>query len=89
MKIFTMRPSFHGYSYSAIVQWYYERAWNTMTGAKRAIVAKTVDMYITEIAEEHRTIRFNIPKNHDDADEFLACNKKNIKIIDDFLPTIP
>ncbi|MFT4861432.1 MAG: hypothetical protein ACI95C_000642 [Pseudohongiellaceae bacterium] len=84
MKIFTMRPSFHGYSYSVIVQWYYERAWNTMTGAKRAIVARTVDLYLSEVAEEYRTIRFNIPLNHEDADEFLACNKKNIKIIDDF-----
>ena len=84
MKIFTVRPSFQGYSYSLIVQWYYDRAWNTMTGAKRAIVARTVDLYISEIAEEHRTVRFNIPENTDDGDEFLACNKKNIKIVDDF-----
>lgn len=84
MKTFTMRPSFHGYSYSSIVQWYYDRAWNTMTGAKRAIVAKTVDLYISEIAEPYRTVRFNIPENPDDGDEFLASNKKNTKIIDDF-----
>ena len=37
MKIFNMRPSLHGYSSSSIVAWYYERAWNTLTGAKRAI----------------------------------------------------
>jgi len=84
MKIFNMRPSFHGYSYSSIVQWYYDRAWNTMTGAKRAVVALAVDLYISEIAPEYRTIRFNLPENPDDGDEFLACNKKNIKIIDDF-----
>ena len=34
------------YSTSDIVKWYYDRAWNTMTGAKRAIVARTVDLYI-------------------------------------------
>ena len=84
MKVFSMRPSFHGYSSSSIVKWYYERAWNTMNGAKRAIIAKTVDLYSSEIAEAHRTIKFNIPKNPEDADEFLQCNKKNIKVIDDF-----
>ena len=84
MKIFNMRPSFHGYSSSSIVRWYYERAWNTMNGAKRAIVAKTVDLYTSEISEDHRTIKFNIPENPEDADQFLDCNKKNIKIIDDF-----
>lgn len=84
MKIFSMRPSFHGYSSSSIVGWYYERAWNTMNGAKRAIVAKAVDLYIAEIDPEHRTIKFNLPEDPDDGDEFLARNKKNIKIIDDF-----
>lgn len=84
MKIFDMRPSFHGYSSSSIVRWYYERAWSTLNGAKRAIVAKTVDLYTTEIAADHRTIKFNIPDNPEDADEFLECNKKNIKIVDDF-----
>ncbi len=84
MKIFDMRPSFHGYSSSSIVKWYYERAWNTMNGAKRAIVAKAVDLYTSEISEEHRTINFKMPENPDDGDEFLECNKKNIKIVDDF-----
>jgi len=84
MKIFSMRPSFHGYSSSSIVKWYYERAWNTMNGAKRAIVAKTVDLYTSEISSEHRTVKFNIPDNPDDGDQFLTCNKKNIKVIDDF-----
>ncbi|MDA1371106.1 MAG: hypothetical protein O2971_10140 [Proteobacteria bacterium] len=79
-----MRPSFHGYSSSSIVKWYYERAWNTMNGAKRAIIAKTVDLYTSEIAEAYRTVKFNIPKNPEDGDEFLQCNKKNIKVIDDF-----
>ncbi len=84
MKVFSMRPSFHGYSSSSIVKWYYERAWNTMNGAKRAIIAKTVDLYTSEIAEAYRTVKFNIPKNPEDGDEFLQCNKKNIKVIDDF-----
>ncbi|MDD9959362.1 MAG: hypothetical protein OXU66_10515 [Gammaproteobacteria bacterium] len=84
MKVFNMRPSFHGYSSSSIVKWYYERAWNTMNGAKRAIVAKTVDLYLGEISADHRTVKFNIPENPEDGDQFLACNKKNIKIIDDF-----
>lgn len=84
MKIFSMRPSFHGYSSSSIVGWYYERAWNTMNGAKRAIVAKAVDLYLAEIDPKYRTIKFNLPEDPDDGDEFLACNKKNIKIIDDF-----
>lgn len=69
---------------SSIVKWYYERAWNTMNGAKRAIVAKTVDFYLGEIAADHRTVKFNIPENPEDGDQFLECNKKNIKIIDDF-----
>jgi len=84
MKVFNMRPSFHGYSSSSVVKWYYERAWNTMNGAKRAIVARTVDLYLGEIAAEYRTIKFNIPDNPEDADQFLDCNKKNIKIVDDF-----
>ena len=84
MKQFDSRPSFNGYTTSGIVKWYYDRAWNTMNGAKRAIVARTVDLYLKEINETHRTIRFNIPESPDDADEFLTCNKKNIKIIDDF-----
>ncbi len=84
MKVFDMRPSFHGYSSSNVVKWYYDRAWSTLTGAKRAIVARTVDLYMAEIGEEHRTIKFNIPESPEDADQFLDCNKKNIKIIDDF-----
>jgi len=84
MKVFSMRPSFHGYSSSSIVTWYYERAWNTMNGAKRAIVARAVDLYNAEIASEHQTIKFNYPENPEDGDQFLDCNKKNIKIIDDF-----
>jgi hypothetical protein len=44
-----------------------------------------VDLYIGEIDESHRTVRFNIPDNSDDADQFLDFNKKNIKIIDDFM----
>jgi len=68
MKIFDMRPSFHGYSYSSIVKWYYEQAWGNLTGAKRAIVARTVDLYISEIAESHRTVRFNIPEDPENAD---------------------
>jgi len=84
MKVFDMRPAFHGYSSSGIVKWYYERAWNTMNGAKRAIVAKTVDLYTLEISDDYRTIKFNIPDNPEDGDEFLECNKKNIKVIDDF-----
>ena len=84
MKVFDMRPSFHGYSSSSIVKWYYERAWNTMNGVKRAIVAKAVDLYTLEISDDHRAIKFNIPGNPEDSDEFLACNKKNIKVIDDF-----
>ena len=84
MKIFSMRPSFHGYSSSSIVSWYYDRAWNTMNGAKRAIVARTVDLYTAEISDQHRTVKFNVPDNPDDGDQFLECNKKNIKVIDDF-----
>ena len=84
MKVFDMRPSFHGYSSSSIVKWYYERAWNTMNGAKRAIVAKAVDLYTLEISDDYRTIKFNIPGNPEDGDEFLECNKKNIKVVDDF-----
>lgn len=84
MKVFDRRPSFSGFSCSAIVNWYYERAWNTMTGAKRAIVAKTVDIYTSEISAEYRTIKFSYPENSEDGDEFLDCNKKNIKIVDDF-----
>ncbi len=84
MNVFSMRPAFHGYSSSSIVAWYYERAWNTLTGAKRAIVARAVDLYIAEIAPEFRTIKFNLPENPEDGDQFLECNKKNIKIIDDF-----
>lgn len=84
MKVFNMRPAFHGYSSSSIVGWYYERAWNTLTGAKRAIVARAVDLYLQEIEPEHRTIKFNVPENPEDGDEFLEFNKKNIKIIDDF-----
>ena len=84
MKVFNMRPSFHGYSSSSIVKWYYERAWNTMNGAKRAIVAKAVDLYTLEISDDYRTIKFNIPGDPEDGDEFLGCNKKNIKVIDDF-----
>jgi hypothetical protein len=84
MKQFSMRPSFHGYSSSSIVCWYYERAWSTMTGAKRAIVARAVDLYVSEIAEAHRTIKFNLPADPLDSEQFLECNKKNIKIIDDF-----
>ena len=84
MKQFESHPSFQGWNASDIVKWFYDQAWNTMTGAKRAIVARTVDMYIGEIDEAHRTVRFNIPQDPNDADQFLACNKKNIKIIDDF-----
>ena len=84
MKVFDMRPSFHGYSSSSIVGWYYERAWNTMNGAKRAIVARAVDLYTAEISEDHRTVKFNILEDSEDADQFLDCNKKNIKVIDDF-----
>lgn len=84
MKVFDMRPAFHGYSAGNIVKWYYDRAWNTMNGAKRAIVARTVDLYWSEIGEDHRTVKFNIPEDPDDADEFLRCNKKNVKVIDDF-----
>lgn len=84
MKQFDARPSFSGFSPSDLVKWYYDRAWNTMTGAKRAIVARTVDLYIAEVSEAHRTVRFNIPENLDDGDQFLECNKKNVKIIDDF-----
>jgi hypothetical protein len=85
MKHFDSRPSFSGCTSADVVRWYYERAWNTMNGAKRAIVARTVDLYIGEIDEGHRTVRFNVPDNPDDADQFLDCNKKNIKIIDDFM----
>lgn len=84
MKVFDMRPAFHGYSAGNIVKWYYDRAWNTMNGAKRTIVARTVDLYQAEIGDDHRTVKFNIPENADDADEFLLCNKKNVKVIDDF-----
>ena len=55
-----------------------------MTGAKRAIVARAVALYIAKIDPEYRTIKFNLPENPDDGDQFLECNKKNIKIIDDF-----
>lgn len=84
MNLFSMRPAFHGYSSSSIVAWYYERAWSTMTGAKRAIVAKTVDLYTQEIGESFRTIKFNYPEDPNNSEQFLACNKKNIKIVDDF-----
>ena len=66
MKHFDSRPSFNGCTSADVVRWYYERAWNTMNGAKRAIVARTVDLYISEIDEENRTVRFNIPENPDD-----------------------
>ena len=85
MKHFDSRPSFNGCTSADVVRWYYERAWNTMNGAKRAIVARTVDLYVSEIDEHNRTVRFNIPDSPDDADQFLSCNKKNIKIIDDFM----
>ena len=55
-----------------------------MTGAKRAIVARAVDLYLSDISEEHRTIKFNLPADPENGDQFLECNKKNIKIIDDF-----
>lgn len=55
-----------------------------MTGAKRAIVARTVDLYISEISEEYRTIGFKLPDDPNNAEQFLECNKKNIKIVDDF-----
>jgi len=55
-----------------------------MNGAKRAIVARAVDLYSAEISPEFRTIKFNFPENPEDGDQFLDCNKKNIKIIDDF-----
>lgn len=55
-----------------------------MNGAKRAIVAKAVDLYTLEISDDYRTIKFNIPDNPEDGDEFLECNKKNIKVVDDF-----
>jgi len=84
MKQFDSRPSFSGHTSSDIVRWYYDRAWNTMTGAKRAIVARTVDLYISEITDKHRTVNFRLPEDPNDADQFLDCNKKNIKIIDDF-----
>lgn len=84
MNLFSMRPAFHGYSSSKIVGWYYERAWSTLNGAKRAIVARTVDLYTQEIAPAFRTIKFNLPEDPDDSEQFLACNKKNIKIVDDF-----
>ncbi|MCB1671691.1 MAG: hypothetical protein R3F41_06385 [Gammaproteobacteria bacterium] len=84
MKLFESRPSFSGYTAADIVRWYYDRAWNTMNGAKRAIVARTVDLYINEIDDSRRTVRFNLPENPDDADQFLSCNKKNVKVIDDF-----
>lgn len=84
MKVFDARPSFAGCSSSNIVKWYYDRAWNTMTGAKRAIVARAVDLYVAEINESQRTVRFNLPGDPANADEFLDCNKKNIKVIDDF-----
>jgi hypothetical protein len=85
MKVFNMRPSFHGYPSSSIVAWYYERAWNTLTGAKRAIVARAVDLYLQETEPEYRTIKFNVPQNLENGDQFLECNKKNIKSIDDFV----
>lgn len=72
MKTFDGRPSFSGMTAATVVKWYYDRAWNTMNGAKRAIVARTVDLYIAEIDEEHRTVRFNIPANPDDADGGLV-----------------
>lgn len=84
MKQFDSRPAFTGYTSSNIVKWYYDRAWNTLTGAKRAIVSRAVDLYLAEVSESQRTVRFNLPRDAADADEFLECNKKNIKIIDDF-----
>lgn len=84
MNFFNSHPSFIGYSASNIVKWYYDKAWSTLTGAKRTIVARTVDMYLAEVVEAQRTVRFNIPQNPENADEFLECNKKNVKIIDDF-----
>ena len=66
------------------MDWYYERAWNTLTGAKRALVARAVNLYLWEIEPEYRTIKFNVPQNLEDGDQFLECNKKNIKVIDDF-----
>jgi hypothetical protein len=47
-------------------------------------VARAVDLYLQEIESEHRTIKFNVPENPEDGDQFLECSKKNIKIIDDF-----
>jgi hypothetical protein len=76
MKIFDMRPAFHGYSSSSIVNWYYERAWNTMTWAKRAVVARAVDLYLSEVDEEYRTVRFNVPTNPDTAKSFFIAIKK-------------
>lgn len=55
-----------------------------MTGAKRAVAARAVDLYLSEIDEEYRVVRFNAPEHADYGDEFLDSNKKNIKVIDDF-----
>ena len=55
-----------------------------MNGAKRANVAWTVDLYLSDISEKQPAIKFNLPSDSDDDDQFLECNKRNIKIIDDF-----
>jgi hypothetical protein len=46
--------------------------------------SRAVDLYFSEIDEDYRTVRFNMPANPDDDNEFLDCNKKNINIIDAF-----
>lgn len=47
-------------------------------------MARAVDLYLQEIEPEHRTIKFNVPQNLEDGDQFIESNKKNIKVIDDF-----
>ena len=55
-----------------------------MNGAKCANVACTVDLYLSDISEEHPAIKSNLPSDPDDGDQFLESNKRNIEIIDDF-----
>ncbi|MFM1896588.1 MAG: hypothetical protein RLZZ385_1662 [Pseudomonadota bacterium] len=70
MKQFDGHPSFQGSSASSIVKWFYDRAWNTMTGAKRAID----DIFETNCGELVRQRLFpeeRVPQTQEELDNLL------------------
>ena len=74
MKIFNMRPSFHGYSSSSIVAWYYEWAWNTLTGAKRAI-DEIFESGVCKILKQKLFPEKIIPHTEEQLDDLLVETK--------------